>query len=162
MKTVNQQVSSLPSHKPIKPPCAIFTHHCLHSGFFLHRFCSVHYYWSLITIPRLRWNFLGCQFYKGWSSINSTYMQEKANARLRELAPPPAARVSQEAVFTQPSPRLFLHVWPQIFQSWAWDIPAPLFPCSVQRRNGNSLTPYRVLLEKNVGKFYLGWLTLTR
>ena len=38
----------------------------------------------------------------------STDMQEKVKARLRELAP--AARVSQEAGFTQPSLRLILHV----------------------------------------------------
>ena len=35
-------------------------------------------------------------------------MQEKVKARLRELAP--AVRGSQEAVFTQPSLHLFLHV----------------------------------------------------
>ena len=36
-------------------------------------------------------------------------MQEKAEARMRELAPP-AAKGSQEAGFTQPSLHLFLHV----------------------------------------------------
>ena len=38
----------------------------------------------------------------------ATDMQEKAKARLRELAP--AARGSQEAGFTQPSLHIFLHV----------------------------------------------------
>ena len=33
-------------------------------------------------------------------------MQEKAEARMRELAPPPAAKGSQEAGFTQPRARL--------------------------------------------------------
>ena len=36
-------------------------------------------------------------------------MQEKAKDRLRELAP--TARGSQEAVFTQPSLHIFLHVF---------------------------------------------------
>ena len=42
------------------------------------------------------------------SDIRYTDMQEKAKARLRELAP--TARGGQEAGFTQPSLHLFLHV----------------------------------------------------